>query len=151
MNKFAITINNNLIEKYKLKSIDDVYEFLKSYNVKPLIISAERNSLNKNYHYHVLSENYDFEIEKQLWADRIYNEIIVNEFSYTEYIKKDGNYKIFNDYVPMIKTDSKSQYSQMVDDIYINNFDSSQIRIKYPTLFVRHFKTIMNMIMNKYD
>lgn len=141
----AITINLTNVQKYKLKSIDDVYSFLDKLKIVVLVIAAERSSLGYNYHYHILTKDYEEDIERYLWSSAIFNETVLNEFSYYDYICKEGNFKIFNDYQPPYKMQSKNQYELMLNDIYTNNVPMQEIRLRYPVLFVRHYNTICKM------
>lgn len=96
MNYYAITINNKeLTEKYK--SIRQVYEQFALMPITVNVIAVERNELNQNIHYHLL-------INAEVPVKHLDNEYIwwkelatdVDVLKYQEYIKKEGNYKIYN-------------------------------------------------------
>ena len=141
----VITLNQTSINKFNLKTIESVKDFLEGLNVIPLVISAERSSVGYNYHYHIMSKDYSEDIERNLWLSGIYNDNVINEVAYYDYIIKEGNFKLFNGYEPPFKQKNASQYELMLNDIYINNVSMQEIRLKYPVLFVRHYNTISKM------
>lgn len=147
--KGIATININVIDKLSLKSIDKVRDFLLNYEIKVLCISAERTETSKNIHYHLLIDNYDNATSIILWGLNIWNSTIDNEFSYFNYMIKDGNYKLFNDYQKPIQTKG-SDISLLLDDIYENDISFNAIRIKYPKLYLRYYSTIIKMYTEDY-
>lgn len=148
MDKTAITINETIIDKYQLKSMDHARNFLKmAYDIETLVITAERTQTSKNIHYHILAAAITEQQERELWHDKIYNSKIDNELNYYNYIIKDGNIKLY-DYTPPIVPKSTSTYEAMLNDIYENDFSFDMIRIKYPELFVKHYQTITKMLMD---
>lgn len=96
MNYYAITINNQeLTQKYN--SIRKVYEAYANMPITIYCIAVERNELNVNIHYHLLvgSEFPITHLDNQYtWWKHIENDVEV--IKYFNYIKKGGNYKIYN-------------------------------------------------------
>jgi len=96
MNYYAITINNEkIVEKYK--TIRQVYEKFALMPITVYVIAREKNELNYNIHYHLL-------VGANVPVTHIDNEFVwwkeletdIDVLKYQEYIKKDGNYKIYN-------------------------------------------------------
>lgn len=147
MKKYAITINTNAIVKYKLKAIDSVYQFLDKLYIKSFVIAAERDLHSNNIHYHVLAESDDIANEV-LWGYKIWNSEVNNENAYYEYIIKDGHYKVFNDYKPLIKP-INDEYANLLDDIHLYDLSHEELRIKYPKLYLRFYRTICDIMIDK--
>lgn len=114
MNYYAITINNKeLTDKYK--SIRKVYEQFALMPITVNIIAVERNELNQNIHYHLLitAEVPITHIDNQfIWWDELVTDIDV--LRYQEYIKKDGNYKVYNTISIDSNIKEKSYYEVML-------------------------------------
>lgn len=142
----ALTINLNFIERYSLNSIDRCAYLLKNMGITPLLISAERTENSQNIHYHVLADDFDDEIEQKLWYEKVYNQDVLNEYSYYKYITKDGNFKFFNDYKAPLSFKGNNEYSELLADIYDNDFSLDGIRLKYPELYIKHYSAIIKML-----
>ena len=114
MNYYAITINNKeLTDKYS--SIRQVYEQFALMPITVNIIAVERNELNQNIHYHLLisAEVPVTHIDNQfIWWDELVTDIDV--LRYQEYIKKDGNYKVYNTISIDSNIKEKSYYEVML-------------------------------------
>ena len=147
----AITINDSAIKRFKLKSIDSVKEYVESFNpaYKVYVVSAERTDGSNNSHYHILCSSIEDYDQQLLWANKIWNDEVDNEIMYYEYITKDGNFKLYNDYQQPKYTRSKDEYKNLMNDIYIHDLDLDKIRVKYPKLYVRHYKTILEMMRDR--
>lgn len=92
---YAITINNKKLTD-NLSSINKVYNYLNELNIKTIIISVERNQLNENEHYHILSYNVPQYILDNVkivgfWIKEL--ELDIEVLKYYEYVKKDGRFK----------------------------------------------------------
>lgn len=146
---YAITINLNAIERFKLKSMDNVYDFLTSFDLEVLMISAERTENSKNIHYHVAVQEIPEGISKLLWTSKIYNEFVKDDKGYIDYIAKDGNYKLYNKYVMPVIHSNRTEIELLLDDIYNHDKSVDYIRMKYPKLFLKHYNTILKMLLSK--
>lgn len=127
MNYYAITINNKeLTEKYN--SIKQVYEHFSKMPITVNIIAVERNELNKNIHYHLLISA-DFPIQhidnEFIWWKELETDIDV--IKYREYIKKDGNYKVYNS-ITLENQKDDTKYHQMLKACQSYNRFSEMIK-----------------------
>lgn len=89
---YAVTINR-LEQVENLKTIDQVYYLLLTEYEGVNIISAERNQLNENIHYHALCYNELSASPKEHYSKIIDNELELEK--YYNYVKKDGRFKVF--------------------------------------------------------
>lgn len=147
--KVAITINILAIDTYDLRNQKQVKTFLEGMDAIVYVIATERTETSKNIHYHVLAEIENNEAMARYWAKKIYIEPLNNELSYFNYIKKDGNFKIYNDYVPPFQEIKKNEYEALMNDILNTDITLQEIAIKYPKLLFKHFNNIKAMFFTR--
>ena len=114
MNYYAITINNQELTK-RYNSIALVYQEYSKMPITVYCIAVERNDINQNIHYHLLIGS-EFPITHNdtyyTWWTLIENDVEV--IKYYNYIKKDGNYKIYNN-LPIKNDENENDiYSEML-------------------------------------
>ncbi len=115
MNYYAITINNKELTE-RFRSIRQVYEHFSLMPITVNIVSVERNEINENIHYHLLiSADYPIESvdSKYIWWKELATDTDI--LKYQEYIKKDGNYKIYNA-ISLETQEDNTLYTKMLKD-----------------------------------
>lgn len=130
------------IDTYELRNQKQVKQFIEELGGIVYVIATERTETSKNIHYHVLAEIEDNQAMAQYWAKKIYCEPLTNELSYFNYIKKDGNFKLYNDYVPPFQEIKSSDYEALMNDLLNTDITLQEVAIKYPKLLLKHFNNI---------
>ncbi|MEM0173885.1 MAG: hypothetical protein QXI16_05200 [Sulfolobaceae archaeon] len=127
MNYYAITVNNKELTE-KFKSIKQLYEHFSVMPVTVYTISCERNELNQNIHYHMLiGSKVPVECVEShyIWWKELQSDLDV--MKYHDYIKKDGNYKVYNT-ITLDNQQDDTKYHQMLRAVQSYNKFGDMIR-----------------------
>lgn len=149
MNYYAITINNqDLTQKYN--SITKVYQEYSKMPITVYCIAVERNEINVNTHYHLLI-GLEFPIthldNQYTWWKQIDNDVEV--LKYFNYIKKGGNYKIYNNLEINNNVVENTIYNEML--IACKTFNNITDLITANPHFIKHIHklTLLWSIIHK--
>lgn len=147
----AITIGPHIAEANNLKKLDDVYDFLETYGVISNVVSRETDNLTGRSHFHVLSEFVDLENKASLYEKTgiVYIEQVQDVAFYDNYVRKEGKFKVYNDFSFSRDFSKKLTFEDLVNDIIVNNLrDLRAIVSKYPGLSVKYYHNIKRILQD---